>query len=613
MMAATTAPARRPGRRALFPEALPDPEREAAAAIASLRFTVTLADRSRTIDLTMLAGRKALARTFAGALWRACQVGGPAGSISTAYAYANALKTFWRYLDSAGMHVARLSDVSAALIDGFDAWMEESGLHPNHRLHRMSKVLNLLRLAEAAEPGLLPPDASRRLMYTSDRPGVRARPRDAYGDDIATALRTAARADLAAIIRRFAEADRIPTVEDADRGRVLARAHEQVMAVIDAEGVIGHRHALFKCLYTLRRESGLPNDRLIHDLHGRRHLIAADLVPLIVLISLDTGLEIEAIKSLRADCLKNPSGGYVEVEYCKRRARGAEWKRLRGGDGGSSTPGGLIRKVLQWTGPARSRLGADTLWVHCAWGRLTPRPISMKEPVASWIGRSGILDEQGRPLRLNLTRLRKTHKAAWYRRTGGQLDRFAVGHSVAVAADHYADIPALRHLHEATVADAMCDALDAALRPCVLSSEEEGAVLADPEQATSLPVAGTAAIGALLGGEQDVWLASCAGFYKSPFGLEGEACPSPFWGCLECSNAVITARKLPALLAFLNFIRAQRQALSEGDWIAKFGRVHGRIADQILSRFADAEIEEARQIAASDPALIYLPPEAAAP
>jgi len=71
MTAATSASVRRPGRRALFPEALPDPEGEAAAAIASLRFTVTLADRSKTIDLTMLAGRKALARTFAGALWRA--------------------------------------------------------------------------------------------------------------------------------------------------------------------------------------------------------------------------------------------------------------------------------------------------------------------------------------------------------------------------------------------------------------------------------------------------------------------------------------------------------------------------------------------------------------
>lgn len=613
MTAATTASARRPGRRALFPDALPDPEGEAAAAIASLRFTVTLADRSKTIDLTMLSGRKTLARSFAGALWRACQVGGPAGSISTASAYANALKTFWRYLDSARLRVARLSDVSAALIDGFDAWMEESGLHPNHRLHRMSKVLNLLRLAEAAEPGHLPADASRRLMYTSDRPGVRARPRDAYGDDIAAALRNAARTDLTAVLRRFAEADRLPTVDDADLSKVLAVSHSQALAVIDAEGVIGHRHPLFKRLYTLRREDDLPNDRLIQDLHGRRHLLAADLVPLIVLISLDTGLEIEAIKTLRADCLKNPAGGYVEIEYCKRRARGAEWKRLRVRDGGSSTPGGLIRKVLQWTAPARSRLGAETLWVHCAWGRLTPRVLSLKESAASWIARHDILDERGQPLRLNLTRLRKTYKAAWYRRTGGQLDRFAVGHSVAVAANHYADIPALRHLHEATVADAMSDALDAALRPCVLSSEQEEAVLADPEQATSLPVAGTAAIGALLGGEQDVWLASCAGFYKSPFGAEGEACPSAFWGCLECSNAVITARKLPALLAFLDFIRAQRQALSEGDWIAKFGRVHGRIADQILSRFADAEIDEARRIAASDMALLYLPPEAGAP
>ncbi|MER9544495.1 hypothetical protein NKI72_20805 [Mesorhizobium sp. M0437] len=81
MTTAVAMSVRRPGRRALFPEALADPEGEAAAAIASLRFTVILADRSMTIDLTMLAGRKALARTLAGALWRACQVGGPAGSV----------------------------------------------------------------------------------------------------------------------------------------------------------------------------------------------------------------------------------------------------------------------------------------------------------------------------------------------------------------------------------------------------------------------------------------------------------------------------------------------------------------------------------------------------
>ncbi len=457
---------------------------------------------------------------------------------------------FWRYLDAANPSVTRLSDMSAGCIDGFDGWMEESGLHPNHRLHRMSKVLNLFRLAEAAEPGCLPPDASRRLMYTSDRPGVRNRPRDAYGDDVAAALRNAARADLTALISRFAETDRSLTLADADQTKALSLAHERAMAVIDAEGAIGHRHPVFKRLYTLRRESGLPNDRLIHDLHGRRHLLAADLVPLMVLLSLDTGLEIEAIKDLRSDCLKNSAGGYVEIEYCKRRSRGAEWKRLRVRDGASSTPGGLIRKVLQWTVPARSRLATGTLLAHFAWGRLTPRVLATKELVASWTERHGIRDEEGKPLRLNLTRLRKTHKAAWYRRTGGQLDRFVVGHSVSVAANHYADIPALRHIHEATIADAMGDALDAALHPCVLSSGDEAAVRADPDEAVGLPVSGHAAVNALFSGQQDVWLASCGGFHKSPFGAEGDACPSPFWGCLECSNAVITARSCPRSCPF---------------------------------------------------------------
>ena len=93
------------------------------------------------------------------------------------------------------------------------------------------------------------------------------------------------------------------------------------------------------------------------------------------------------------------------------------------------------------------------------------------------------------------------------------------------------------------------------------------------------------------------------------------------WGALVVgvSDNVVKAlfvsrgAQIPALLAFLNFIRAQRQVLSEADWIAKFGRVHGRIAEQILPRFADAEIEEARRIGSSDPALLYLPPEARAP
>ncbi|MFP3442984.1 hypothetical protein R0K18_35135, partial [Pantoea sp. SIMBA_133] len=79
-----------------------------------------------------------------------------------------------------------------------------------------------------------------------------------------------------------------------------------------------------------------------------------------------------------------------------------------------------------------------------------------------FIERYKLVDDDGGPLRLRLSQLRKTHKAEWYRRTNGQLEQFAVGHSIGVAARHYADIPALRHVHEQTLAAAFHDALDAA-------------------------------------------------------------------------------------------------------------------------------------------------------
>ena len=47
------------------------------------------------------------------------------------------------------------------------------------------------------------------------------------------------------------------------------------------------------------------------------------------------------------------------------------------------------------------------------------------------------------------------------------LARFAVGHTPEVAARHYADLPSLRPLHEATVADAFRDAVVAAM-PTIL-------------------------------------------------------------------------------------------------------------------------------------------------
>jgi hypothetical protein len=111
----------------------------------------------------------------------------------------------------------------------------------------------------------------------------------------------------------------------------------------------------------------------------------------------------------------------------------------------------------------------------------------------------------------------------------------------------------------------------------------------------------------LLDGEQDVWLAACAGFHNSPFAEAGSPCAQPFWGCLDCSNAVITVRKLPAILAFLAFVEEQRLSLPATDWAAKFGRVHARIIAQVVPAFSDAVIADARRQMESE--RLYLPPE----
>ena len=241
----------RPGRRASFPEHLPDPGPAAASAIAAGRFEITLAGRTATMDLTRLPGRASLARSFTQALWQACQVGGPAGTVRTAMSLAEAIHRFWRYLDATDSSVQALAEIDVATIEGFDTWMDERGQHPNHRRHQMGDVVMLLRLADAGEPGRLSEEASRRLFYVSTRPGVPPRPRDAYSDSVRVALKAAARADVAAIVQRFR-----PALEQECETRI-DRLEMDAFAEIDRVGFITVKNDLFRQLYGARNYAGI--------------------------------------------------------------------------------------------------------------------------------------------------------------------------------------------------------------------------------------------------------------------------------------------------------------------------------------------------------------------
>jgi hypothetical protein len=589
----------RRGRRVSFTRADAESSPRQADTVVGLRFTVEAAHGgSALIDFVHLRPRR-LALAFASALRELA----PTVVRSTVIQHANGLKRFFAFLDDTAVKIDGPEQLRTEHIDGFERWLEAIGVGTIHRHTVLAKLIGALRTIDVRRPGVLDDKLKRRLRYTSARPVGRSTPRDAYSGFVAKQLRDAARADIVAVAQRLKSP---PLIDHPNPS--LRRCLETAAAVIEAKGTVSHRHPKLsyfhsRC-YLLGSHGGTP----VRALHARRYLLAEDIIPFFVLLSLETGLEPECIKALHADCLRNPASGTVEIEYVKRRARGSEWKRLRVRDGASSTPGGIIRTLAEITAAARRHRPSESLWLHFHAGHFRDRIRHPQGTIDKWAARHGIVDDDRRPLHLLLSRLRKTHKALWYAKTQGELTRFAVGHMPEVAARHYADLPSLRHLHEQTIADGLNDALVSALQPRIVTPREEMRARKDPAALRlSLPAA---KVRAVMSGKEDVWLASCGGFHRSPFAPEGEPCPQPFWGCLECRNAVITARKLPALVAFLDFMVGRRAEMAETDWRAKFGRAFARITQQILPAFPDAVVAEARQKAKAAEHAPYLPLEA---
>lgn len=567
--------------------------------VAGLRFTIdALYGGTVLIDMTRHNPR-AIAIAFAGALRRLAALGGSIGAANGIKDYLLVYRHFFDWLADEAPGVTGLIDLRMVHIDDFTSDLEQRVKSDGRRYVIVSKLIYTLREIEADRPDSISPDLHERLRFTKRTAPVLSTPRDAYSPYVARALRDAARTDIEAIFRRVGAQDQTDLVDPA-----ITAARAAIERIMARDGVIKADHLALISLFEMRGRRNLPTATLIDELHGAHYLLGRDLPALLVLLALETGLEPECLKTLTVDCLTNPSAGTAELRYFKRRARGAEHKNIRVRDGGIGTPGGLIRRLIDVTAAARQRLPSDCLWVYHNAGGLRAGIRIPAQLIASWVRRHGIVDDDGAPLRLLLSRLRKTHKALWYTKTGGHMTRFAVGHSREVAARHYADLPSLRHLHEETVADAFRAVVAAAL-PTVLSSTAEQALREAPEQAASL--ISPDMVGPLLDGEHDVWLAACAGFYSSPFTEAGLPCAHPFWGCLDCPNAVITRRKLPAILAFQAFVEGKRQSLMASDWAAMFGRAHARITEQILPVFSDAVIADARQEMGD--ALLYLPPE----
>ncbi|WP_156402137.1 hypothetical protein [Caulobacter sp. Root1472] len=472
--------------------------------------------------------------------------------------YATFLRRTLDFMDAVG--AKRPSDFTDELFTDYIKRLSQD-YKPSHVRNIAGFIRTILCKIDDREP-IMPSGLREQLAYrVKSIAAPRSKPRNSYSPFVVEQLRVAAQEDVRRIERRFKER-RSPWGEGGER--YLTRIDE----VIEAEGSIKGKHLAYRCLFEHCRRNGLPTTRLMEDVHSRHYLVRSDLPPIFVLLSLETGIEIESLKFLKAGSLTASGPGKGTLEHQKTRVKGITiMSPVK--VGGTLSAGGLIRAVTEWSATARERLGSPFLFCHFTSGELRGGLERSTASAIAWAERHQIVDDNGQTLVLSLSRLRKVVKKDAYIAHRGEVRTFSRDHSLKVRVLNYAEIESNQELHESVAEDALHD-IEALGRSGDLSIVSE-----------------------LSPDSQETWLATCDAPRRGPYEPAGTLCSQPLFGCLGCDNAVYSLPKLPALLGALEEMRSARELLSAAEWEARFGGHFRRIDQQILSKFPTSAVEAA--------------------
>ena len=164
--------------------------------------------------------------------------------------------------------------------------------------------------------------------------------------------------------------------------------------------------------------------------------------------------------------------------------------------------------------------------------------------------------------------------------------RFAVGHTPEIAARHYADIPSLRPLHEATVAEALTELSPAGRSFCHPTASPFGARVLTPLcRSITFPRS---------------WMEirtsgsrRARAFRITPSPKQAHPVRSHSgvaWNAATRSSRLASCQRSSR---FSTLSRARRAGLSAADWSIKFGRAHAHHT-AILPVFSERLIAQAR-------------------
>ncbi len=118
-----------------------------------------------------------------------------------------------------------------------------------------------------------------------------------------------------------------------------------------------------------------------------------------------------------------------------------------------------------------------------------------------------------------------------------------------------------------------------------------------------------AAIAELVGGQRDVFVASCADPLAGVHGPKGKPCPARPWVCLLCPLALFTPGHAVNLLRMKAFFARQWQQLPAAQFMAVFGHYAQRI-DEVLAKYDPTQLARAAaEVADTDDEIPLLPEE----
>ncbi len=203
----------------------------------------------------------------------------------------------------------------------------------------------------------------------------------------------------------------------------------------------------------------------------------------------------------------------------------------------------------------------------------------------AFVKRHNLLDDCGRPLMLNIARLRPTFANELYRRTRDiRRVQQALGQaSVQTTARHYVDAPLEAERDHSMVVDAMVGTFT--------RQEIDGKVLLAADGKIPLQD-----VKDLLSGGYNTGIARC----KNPF-RENESVCKKFFACFKCPSMCVFEDDLWRLFSFYYRLLVERAKINPLHWLKTYGPILRRIDADIASQFPANKVEAARLKAQQTP------------